>query len=159
MAAKLDQLARWLTTVLGLLAGAALFSLMSLTFFDVLSRKFYRSIPGALEISEMLMVVVLFCALPLVSWRAGHVSFELADALYKGRMARYSRVFMDAVSAIALGFMGWVGLANAARTLQDGDVSAVLRWPLGWFVYLMAVMLLLAAVLHLIRCVTVLRST
>lgn len=159
MTAQLERTARWLTTALGLLAGAALFSLMTLTFVDVLARKFYRSIPGSLEVSEMLLVVVLFCALPLVSWRAGHVSFELADAIYKGKLAQYSRQVMDLISAVALGFMGWIGLGNAARTLSDGDVSAVLRWPLGWFVYLMAIMLLLAALLHLIRCATLSRQS
>lgn len=147
----LDIAAQRLAAGLALLASAALFALMTLTFVDVMARKFYRSVPGALEVSEMLLVVVLFCALPLVSWRGGHVSFELADALYKGRMARYSSMLMDFISAAALGGLGGFGWGNAARTLRDGDVSVYLRVPLGWFVYLMAAMLMLAALLHLVR--------
>ncbi len=153
MAGALDRLGRGLTAALGLLAGAALFCLMSLTFVDVLSRKFYRSVPGSLEVSEMLLVVVLFCALPVVSWRAGHVSFELAESLYRGRIAPWSKRVMDLISAVALGTMGWFCWGNAARTMQDGDVSVYFRLPIGWFVYLMAVMLMLAAILHLVRCV------
>ncbi|MGE4338802.1 MAG: TRAP transporter small permease [Pigmentiphaga sp.] len=150
----LETAAQRLAAGLALLASTALFALMTLTFVDVMARKFYRSVPGTLEVSEMLLVVVLFCALPLVSWRGGHVSFELADALYKGRMARYSSMAMDLISAAALGGLGWFGWGNAARTLQDGDVSVYLRVPLGYFVYLMAAMLMLAALLHLIRALT-----
>lgn len=153
-AGALERLVLGVNRVLAALAGTALFALMSLTFADVLGRKFFRSLPGALEVSEMLMVVVLFCALPLVSWRAEHVSFELADTFYKGCAARWSRIVMDLVCAVALGLLGWASWGYAGRTIDDGDISVHLRVPLGWFVYLMAVMLMAAALLHLVRCVT-----
>jgi TRAP-type C4-dicarboxylate transport system permease small subunit len=148
---------RWIdrgNSVLTVLAGSALFALMTLTFVDVIGRKFWHSVPGALELSEMLMVTVLFCALPLVSWRAEHVCFELVDAIYKGRAARWSRVGMDLICAAALGALGWACWGYAGRTLADGDVSVHLGLPIGWFVYLMAAMLMAAAALHLLRCVT-----
>ncbi|HEY1226319.1 MAG TPA: TRAP transporter small permease subunit [Ramlibacter sp.] len=64
----------------GLLAGLALFAIMALTFFDVLGRKFAsNSIPGSLELTELLMVVVIFGALPLVSERGEHVEFDSLD--------------------------------------------------------------------------------
>lgn len=138
--------------LLAVLAGCALFALMLLTFVDVMGREFYRSVPGALELSEMLMVVVLFCALPMVSWRAEHVCFELADAIYKGRAERVSKVVMDLICAAAFGGVGWACWGYARRTLEDGDVSANLGVPVGLFVYLMAAMLLLAAAMHLMRC-------
>jgi len=138
--------------LLAALAGCALFALMLLTFVDVMGRELYRSLPGALELSEMLMVVVLFCALPMVSWRAEHVCFELADAIYKGRAERLSRVVMDLICAVALGATGWACRGYARRTMEDGDVSANLGVPVGLFVYLMAAMLMLAAAMHLLRC-------
>ena len=55
---------RWST---GLLAALALFGIMFLTLFDVLGRKFLNnSIPGALEMTEIGMVMVIFGALPRV---------------------------------------------------------------------------------------------
>jgi TRAP-type C4-dicarboxylate transport system permease small subunit len=138
--------------LLATLAGCALFALMLLTFVDVMGRELYRSLPGALELSEMLMVVVLFCALPMVSLRAEHVCFELADAIYKGRAQRISKVVMDLICVIAFGAVGWACGGYARRTMQDGDVSAHLGVPIGLFVYLMAAMLMLAALMHLLRC-------
>ena len=44
-------------TVCGLLAAVALFAIMALTFFDVGGRKLLgNSIPGSLELTELLMV-------------------------------------------------------------------------------------------------------
>ena len=57
-----------LETASGLLAGVALFAIMVLTFLDVGGRKLLdHSITGSLEMTELLMVVVIFGALPLVS--------------------------------------------------------------------------------------------
>jgi len=51
-----------------LISGIALFAIMVLTFLDVSGRKLLdHSIPGSLELTELLMVVVIFGALPLVS--------------------------------------------------------------------------------------------
>ena len=70
-----------LDTVCGLLAAAALFAIMALTFFDVGGRKLLsNSIPGSLELTELLMVVVIFAALPLVSLAGEHVVFDSLDS-------------------------------------------------------------------------------
>ena len=62
---RLDLALRWTS---GLMAAAALFAIMWLTLVDVSGRKFLsHSVPGGLELTEMLMVVVIFGALPLVS--------------------------------------------------------------------------------------------
>ena len=58
----------------GALCALALFAIMTLTFFDVGGRKLLsHSIPGSLELTELLMVVVIFGALPLVSERGDPV--------------------------------------------------------------------------------------
>jgi hypothetical protein len=54
-------LKKLLELLCGVLAGAALFAIMVLTFFDVLGRKIIdRSITGSLEMTELLMVIVIF---------------------------------------------------------------------------------------------------
>ena len=67
-------------SVCGLLAALALFGIMGLTFVDVMGRKFFSgSVPGALELTELLMVVVIFTSLPLVALAGEHVVFDSAD--------------------------------------------------------------------------------
>lgn len=136
---------------LGVLAGSALFLMMLLTFADVVGRMFIYPIPGAFEISEMLMVVLLFSGLPLVAWHAEHVCFELVDALYKGRSAHWSKCVMEVCCAVAFGALAWATWRLAGQTLIEGEVSSRLEIPIGMFIYLMAVLLAAAAVMHLLR--------
>src|SRR6476661_1806977 len=95
----------------GLLAGLALFAIMALTFFDVLGRKFLsNSITGSLEITELLMVVVIFGALPLVSLRGEHVEFDSLDP-YLPRWLRRAQAFvvhlLCGAVLMALGWLMW----------------------------------------------------
>jgi TRAP-type C4-dicarboxylate transport system permease small subunit len=136
---------------LGWVAGAALFAMMILTFADVTGRKFLSAIPGAFELSEMLMVVLLFSSLPLVAWHAEHVCFELVDTMYKGRWNAWSRRFMDACCAIAFGSLAFATWGLAQRTIAEHEVSIRLQISIGIFVYLMAVLLASAALMHLLR--------
>ena len=60
-----------LATLAGAIAALALFAIMVLTLVDVSGRKaISTSVPGSLELTELLMVVVIFAGLPLVSLRS-----------------------------------------------------------------------------------------
>jgi len=49
-------------------SGIALFAMMALTFADVIGRKFVgNSLPGAVELTEIFMVLMIYFALPLAS--------------------------------------------------------------------------------------------
>ena len=78
MLKTLERMLRWSA---GLMAAMALFAIMWLTLVDVTGRRFFNhSVPGGLEITEILMVIVIFGALPMVSWRSEHVVFDSLDA-------------------------------------------------------------------------------
>jgi TRAP-type C4-dicarboxylate transport system permease small subunit len=150
----LEAVATQVGRILIAVAGLALLAMMVLTFVDVMGRKFWFSVPGAVEVSEALMVVLLFCGLPLVGWHAEHVCFELVDKMYRGRAAIVSRVFMDLFCGVV-----FAGLATglwhfAGRTMEDGEVTAYLKYPVGWFVYLMAVLVGISALMHFLRAFT-----
>ena len=83
----------------GVLSGAALFAIMALTFFDVLSRKLLdNSITGSLELTELLMVVVIFAALPLVSLRGEHVTFDSLDAYLPAWVRRFQALWNETLA-------------------------------------------------------------
>ena len=76
------RLGAWAGRVLGTVAATVLFAMMVLTFVDVTGRKlFTRPVYGAYEITEFLMGMLIFCALPLVTAREGHVSIDVLDHL------------------------------------------------------------------------------
>lgn len=150
-AGHLQRIGDLLGRGLGALTGTALFAMMLLTFVDVIGRKFFVAVPGALEVSEMLMVVLLFSGMPLVAWHAEHVCFELVDAMYKGRAALWSVRFMDGACALTFGALAWAVWGFAGRTMAEGEVSSRLHWPIGVFIYLMAALLACACAMHVFR--------
>ena len=134
----------------GLIAGLALFAIMALTFFDVLGRKFAdHSIPGSLEMTEMLMVVVIFAALPLVSLRGEHVLFDSIDDHLPPKVLRAQKTLIDLLLALALLALGALMWKEAGQFALSGETTAQLAVPKAPFIYGMAVMCALAGLVHI----------
>lgn len=143
-----------LYTLCGLLAALALFAIMMLTFVDVGGRKFFSSsLPGALELTELLMVAVIFASLPLVSLRGEHVTFDSLDMLLPAGFKRVQQAFIDLVCAAMLAFLAWLMWDHAGKMAEYGDVTNRLRIPLYPFVYAMSAMCAASALVHLLLMV------
>ena len=133
----------------GLLAALALFAIMALTLADVLGRKlFSHSLTGALELTEIFMVVVIFAALPLVSLRGEHVVFDSLDPWLAPGLRRAQQVLVDGASLVALAGVSWLMWSKAGQMVGYGDISPQLALPMGAFVYLMSVLCGLTALVH-----------
>jgi TRAP-type transport system small permease protein len=153
LAARLDRL---FATCAGLLAGVALLAIMALTLADVVGRKSAdRSLPGALELTEMLMVVVIFAALPLVSLNREHVVFDSMDGLWKGVSRRIQRGLVDLLCGATLLALSRVMWVKAQDMAVMGDISAQLKIPQAPFVYGMSVLIAVTAVVHLVHAVAI----
>lgn len=138
-----------LVTLCGLLSAVALFAIMGLTFVDVLGRKFLGgSVPGSLELTELLMVVVIFTSLPLVALSREHVVFDSLDRWLPPRLLHLQRALMELFCALALAGLAWLMWVKAGQLSQYGDTTAQLKLPLGAFVYVMSVLLAVAALAH-----------
>ena len=125
MPRRLDRL---LELLCGLLSGVALFAIMALTFFDVLGRKFAsNSIPGSLEITELLMVVVIFGALPLVSRRGEHVEFDSLDPYLPLWFRRLQAAVVHLLCAAVLLALGWLMWRSGGQFLETGETTAQLK--------------------------------
>jgi TRAP-type transport system small permease protein len=135
----------------GLMAAMALFSLMWLTLIDVGGRKFFNhSVPGGLELTEILMVVVIFGALPLVSWRNEHVVFDSLDAyipeLFKDMQTR----IVHLVCAGTFSFLAYLMTTRAQRFAEYGDTTVHLQLSISPIAWLMSALLLITGLVHLV---------
>jgi TRAP-type transport system small permease protein len=123
---------------------------MALTFFDVIGRKaISQSIPGAFEITEMLMVLVIFAALPLVSERGEHVVFDSLDSFFPDWFIKLQKAFIHAVcgaTMLALAYLMW---GTGDQFTQNGDQSAQLHIAKAPFIYGMSIFCAITGVLHL----------
>lgn len=138
--------------VLGIAASALLLCLMLLTFADVVARYlFNRPIRGAFEVTELLLLVLIFAGLPLVSQADEHVTMDFVDRLLPAAaLAALVRVVHALIAAIFF-FLTWQVLIKAGRISGYGDTTDVLRIAVGPFVYFMAAMILLTGLVHLFK--------
>jgi len=144
-------LRRTLEVLCSALAAAALFAIMWLTLVDVGGRKaISTSVPGSLELTEMLMVLVVFAGLPLVSLRGEHVVFDSLDPLLAAWLRRAQAALVNLLCAVALAGVAWLMWQKAGQMVSYGDTTAQLKIPQGPFVYLMSALCALTALVHLL---------
>ena len=138
--------------VLGIAASALLSCLMLVTFVDVVARYlFNRPIRGAFEVTELLLLVLIFAGLPLVSHADEHVTMDFIDRMLPARAVPVLIRAVHALVAAVFFFLTWQVMIKAARISAYGDTTDVLRIAVGPFVYFMAAMIFLSGLVHLFK--------
>lgn len=117
------------------------FAMMVLTFADVVGRYIFSApIPGAFEIIEFIMALVIFCGLPLVTILGGHITVSLLDGLVPNRLVWYQRLFIYLFS-IGVAVFLTATLWNQAAVLRESEMATVfLDLPLAPLVTIIAVL-------------------
>jgi TRAP-type transport system small permease protein len=139
-----------LETFCGVLCASALFAIMALTFFDVGGRKLLsQSIPGSLELTELLMVVVIFAGMPLVSSRGEHVVFDSLDSVWPARVLKLQGMLVHLLCAglmLGLVYLMW---RTGMQFAESGETTAQLKFAKAPFIYGMALLCGITGLVHL----------
>lgn len=136
-----------------LMASAALFVLMVMTFTDVIMRSAFNApIEAATELTRMLMAIMVFSVMPVMSARGEHIAVDLLDGLFVNPVV--ARV-KEALIYLACGAMLFLPaervLVLAERARSYGDVTEYLEIPqfyIAWFIAVMAFITAVALVLR-----------
>jgi TRAP-type C4-dicarboxylate transport system permease small subunit len=140
--------------LLGVVASAILLAMMLLTVVDVVARYvFSRPLRGAFEITELMLLVLIFAGLPLVSFADEHAVMDFIDRLLSPRGQGWLERAVQLVNAAFMFLLTWLVWRKADRIWAYRDATDVLRIVYGPFVYFMAVTLALACVIHLYKVV------
>ena len=150
----LARIVRSAIRVLELTGAVLLFAMMLLTFVDVIGRYVFNSpVPGGFEVTELMLAMLVYCGLPLICFRDGHVTVDLAEAVLPSFAKRVRDAIICVSVSVILVFLG-LWLWNKAGDFQRyNDVSAMLLIPLAPVVYVMAVSCFVSAVLSLLRLI------
>ena len=147
MRQRIDALLYWSC---GLLAAVALFTIMWMTVVDVTGRKFFNnSLPGGLEMTEILMVCVIFAGLPLVSWRGEHVVFDTFDRVTPAWLREVQLRAVHVLCFATFCWLAWLMVGKGERFASYGETTSYLRLPLYPVAYTMAALLLVTGLAHL----------
>jgi len=139
-------------TILGVAASAILFAMMALTVVDVVARYvFSRPLRGAFEVTELMLLVLIFAGLPLVSFSDEHATMDFIDRILGPRSQRWLERAVQLTNAAFMFLLMWLVWGKADRIWAYRDSTDVLRIVYGPFVYFMAVTLALAGLIHLYK--------
>jgi TRAP-type transport system small permease protein len=114
--------------VLALGAGAALVGLLGLVLFDVVMRyALHLPFLGAYEISELLMVLIVFLALPYCGATGGHVAVDVLAPLLDRPALRWLNALLHLAGAALMAIIAWQATLYAMGSMARGEATNMLR--------------------------------
>ncbi|MBK0329787.1 TRAP transporter small permease subunit [Rhodobacteraceae bacterium F11138] len=123
-------LRRRIMLVASLLSGAMLLGLTAVTVVDVVGRYVLNSpLSGASEMTELLLIGVIFLGIPAITIDQDHLLIDLVTDHFRGAFKDWHHLL---VQAIVMGFFavtGWQVLEHAARLETYGEATVYLGVP------------------------------
>jgi TRAP-type transport system small permease protein len=121
-------------------ACVTLFLMMLLTAADVLGRKlFSHSVMGSVELSEFMLLILIFFSLAQTEAKNGHVKVDLVMALFSRRIQAAADMFTQFIGFLLCVLITCSSLVYAGKMRAAGEVSQDLWLPKYPFVYVVAV--------------------
>lgn len=131
----------WLAFLLEVIGAVILMILMLITCVDVVGRYFFNlPIPGAIELTQFALAILVFTAMPVVTWRGGHIVVDLLDRVLSPAVLKLLAFISTLVIATSFYFLGKRIFELAARSIRRGETTEFLNIPSGYLVQYIAVM-------------------
>jgi TRAP-type transport system small permease protein len=145
--------------ILRALTAALLFAMMSLGFCAVILRYVFNSpIQGAWPILGFLLGLIVFTSLPLISVDDRHITVDLFEQAFTGRIGAGARWFVALFNIGATGFIAQRMAAFAMRSYQMGQLSDMINMELWPFAAAFSVLSALACLMLLAQFTTRVRQ-
>lgn len=123
------------------LVSIALFTMMALTFVDVIGRYLFNSpVVGGLELTEFAMAIVIFLGLVLLTSEEGHVTVDLLDSFIPDKIKTVQSVLINIINALVMVVISWQLWIKAKEVADYGDRTEFLMMPLSPLIYFMSIM-------------------
>lgn len=146
---------RWLETA----ACLALAAMMLLTVADVAGRHVLgRPLPGAVELVQYAMVIVVFAGLPVVTRDGRHISLGVLAGWLSPSWQHAQRRVVGLVCAVILSAQAWIVFETAQVMRAQQDVIGFLNLPVHPAAYAISLLSMLAAVAVLLHSMADARS-
>jgi TRAP-type transport system small permease protein len=133
----------------------ALFAMMCLTVVDVVGRYVFNSpILGAFEITEFMVLVMVFSFLGYAQAQKAHVTVDIVYDRFPANARRIIAIANYTISFIVMLIVCWMGFEKAVETWQTGEKPlnlAVLNYPFVFFLSFGAMVMCLEYIRDVIR--------
>ena len=145
---------KFVRTVSLSIGSVALAMMVCITVIDVFGRYVLGSpLTSALELTELLMVAVVYFGLPVVTLMGAHVVVDVLDAMLSGNTLGKLEVLSAVLMSLFFAILSWRLFLKAQDFVVYGDTTQVLRLPIHPFVFLMSFLCARAAAAAAVRAV------
>ena len=143
------------SSLLARVGAVALFAMMLLTTADVVGRYVFNSpIIGAFEITEFLVLILIFSFIAYTQAEKGHISVDLLFS----RFPKRARIIIDLVNhsicLVVLALIAWMGYQQGLELKEVAERSANLgipRYPFAFFLAFGCVVMCIEFIRDLMR--------
>jgi TRAP-type C4-dicarboxylate transport system permease small subunit len=140
-AATRSPVLRWTRGTLTALVAIVMFVMMMVTTIDVAGRAFFNlPIKGSDEIVSFLLAVLIFAALPLITWDQQHITVTLFGQWIRGTADRILSVLLSTTSTIVVIFIAYRMWIQADLMREGQHITGALQWPIAPVVYAASVL-------------------
>lgn len=116
-----------------------------LTLADVAMRNFFNNaIFGAAEVTNALLAVLVGAGLVIVAAMRIHICVDLLDAPLRRRFAKGYPRWLLAFEAFGTAALAALLVRHAWHTIDFGELTAVLEFPIGWVYAIVGVLVAFA---------------
>jgi TRAP-type C4-dicarboxylate transport system permease small subunit len=123
------KITKWLV----ILAAVSIGVMMIVNFTDIVGTKFFlKSVPGALDISEELMVLVTLLPLAFVALERGHIRITLLTERLSPGIRYVLQIIQYVIATLITGFITWrvfVGFQQTVKTMDLKEGIDLPLWP------------------------------
>lgn len=132
---------RWSRGALTALVCLVMFAMMMVTVVDVIGRAFFNlPVKGSDEITSFLLAIVIFSALPLVTWDREHITVMLFDRWIRGGFARVLNTLLSVTGTLIVAFIAYRMWVQADLMREGQYLTGALQWPIAPVVYVASVL-------------------
>jgi TRAP-type C4-dicarboxylate transport system permease small subunit len=123
----ITKITRWLA----ILASVSIAVLMVVNFTDIIGTKFFlRSVPGALDISEELMVLLTLLPIAFVALERGHIRITLLEGRMTPTVRFIFQILQYVIATLITGFITWRVFVQFQVTLKFMQLKEGIDLPI-----------------------------
>ena len=120
-----------ITKWLAILAAVSIGVMMVVNFTDIIGTKFFlRSVPGALDISEELMVLVTLLPLAFIALERGHIRITLLTDHMSAAVRFVLQIIQYVIATLITGFITWRVFVGFQETVKVMDLKEGIDLPI-----------------------------
>jgi TRAP-type C4-dicarboxylate transport system permease small subunit len=153
------SIATKITKWLAILAAVSIAVMMVVNFTDIIGTKYFlKSVPGALDISEELMVLVTLLPLAFIALERGHIRITLLTDHMSAAVRFVLQIIQYIIATLITGFITWrvfVGFQETVKIMDLKEGIDLPIWPANLAVVIAFGFLTLVWALLLVKTVVV----